>query len=233
MKIIPMLIPVSNKFTRPGISMSPKYITIHETGNTAAGANALAHAKLQQRGNSRQASWHFTCGSDGIYQSIPTNEVAFHAGDGKGLGNYSSIAIEICVNSDGDFTKAKGNSIELVCYLMDKYHIPLKNVVPHQHWSGKNCPRNILKSGWEKFVAQISSKGATKPVVHSKAYPGHVIKFGDKGSLVKEIQTQLGGLACDSVFGKFTDARVREFQKANKLVVDGIVGVNTWKALFN
>jgi N-acetylmuramoyl-L-alanine amidase len=48
MKIIPMLIPSSNKLTRPRLAMNPEYITVHETGNTAAGATALAHAKLHQ-----------------------------------------------------------------------------------------------------------------------------------------------------------------------------------------
>ena len=47
-------------FTRPGIKMNPEYITIHETDNTAKGANDEAHARLQYNGNSRQASWHFS-----------------------------------------------------------------------------------------------------------------------------------------------------------------------------
>lgn len=80
MQIQSMLIPSSNKLTRPGIAMNPRYITVHETSNTAKGATALAHAKLQQRGNSRQASWHYTVDDKEIYQSIPTNEVAYHAG---------------------------------------------------------------------------------------------------------------------------------------------------------
>jgi N-acetylmuramoyl-L-alanine amidase len=227
LKIIPMLIPISNKFTRPGIVMSPKYITIHETDNTSVGANALAHARLQQRGNSRQASWHFQVDDKEIYQSIPTNEIAFHAGDGGGAGNLSSIAIEICVNADGDFEKAKANAVELVRFLMDKYNIPLANVVQHNHWSGKDCPRNMRKSGWNAFIALIK-EGATPP----NPYPGTLIKLGSKGSVVKEIQKALGGLVVDGVFGDKTLAKVKAFQKSKALVVDGIVGEKTWKALF-
>jgi N-acetylmuramoyl-L-alanine amidase len=233
MQIVPMLIPISNKFTRLGTAMNPQYITVHETGNTSAGATALAHAKLQQNGNSRQASWHFTVDDgDTIYQSIPTNEIAFHAGDGKGLGNYSSIAIEICVNEDGNFEQAKKNAVWLVRYLMGKYNIPVDKVVPHKHWSGKNCPRNILKSGWEKFIAQINGEGPRKPVESDK-YPGKYIRLGSKGDLVKKVQKKLGGLVVDGIFGRLTDARVREFQKAHKLVADGIIGPRTWNALFN
>ena len=97
MRIETMLIPKDNKYTRPGVAMEPKYITIHETANYTTNANALAHARLQYHGNSRQASWHFTV-DDGetIYQSIPTNEVAYHAGDSSGPGNTQSIGIELC-----------------------------------------------------------------------------------------------------------------------------------------
>jgi N-acetylmuramoyl-L-alanine amidase len=235
-KIVPMLIPVSNKYTRPGIAMSPKYITVHETDNTDRGANALAHAKLQQRGNDRQASWHFTVDSgDTIYQSIPTNEVSWNAGDGQGVGNLDSISFEMCVNSDGDFEQTKKNGAWLARYLMDKYHIPISHVVQHNHWSGKDCPRTIRaeKNGWDNFLSLIHSIPSKSPSKTSKPYPGYLIRYMDKGEIVKEIQAQLGGLVVDGIFGRLTDARVREFQKAHKLVTDGIVGPLTWNALFN
>jgi len=37
----------------------------------------------------------------------------------------------------------------------------------------------------------------------------------------------------DGVFGPKTEAAVKAFQTDQGLVVDGIVGRNTWKALFN
>lgn len=147
--------------------MKPTHITIHETDNPGKGADAEAHAKLQYNGNSRTASWHFSVDDKEIYQSIPTNEEAFHAGDGRnGPGNKTSIAIEICVNSDGDFTKAKENAAWLVNYLMEKHDIPLSNVVQHNKWSGKNCPRNIRAQGWDKFISLV--KGSETNVSASK-----------------------------------------------------------------
>ena len=234
MKIVQMLIPQSNKFTRPGIAMNPAWITIHETGNTTKGADALAHTRLQQRGNSRQASWHFSVDDgDVIYQSIPTNEVGFHAGDGSGDGNRKSIGIEICVNEDGDFEKAKANAVWLVRYLMGKYNIPIARVVPHKHWSGKNCPHNILKSGWDKFIAQVNGEAPSAPSKPHNSYPGKYIRYSSRGSVVKQIQKELGGLVVDGIFGLRTQERVKEFQRAHNLVADGIVGINTWNALFN
>lgn len=227
MNIIQRLIPPEYKKTRSRIYMKPKYITIHETDNYSDGANALAHARLQERGNNRVASWHYTCGSDGIYQSIPDYEIAFHAGDGHGPGNMESIAIEICVNQDGDFNKAKANAVELIRHLMQKHGIPIERVVPHQKWSGKNCPRQILKSGWSAFVLEIIKK---KP--ESPKWPGYIIRKGSRGEPVKTIQKRLGGLVVDGAFGKLTEAAVINFQKKQKINGDGIVGEITWSKLF-
>jgi peptidoglycan hydrolase-like protein with peptidoglycan-binding domain len=51
-------------------------------------------------------------------------------------------------------------------------------------------------------------------------------KLGSKGDVVKLIQEKLG-LKADGIFGKGTEAAVKEFQKNNGLVVDGIVGQGT------
>ena len=77
MNIIQRFIPASNTDTRPGIKMVPKYITIHETDNPNPGADAEAHARLQERGNDRSASWHLQIDDHEAIQSIPFNEVAW------------------------------------------------------------------------------------------------------------------------------------------------------------
>lgn len=49
---------VANRVTY-GDHNGKKTITVHQTGNISRGANAEMHAKLQFRGNSRSASWHY------------------------------------------------------------------------------------------------------------------------------------------------------------------------------
>jgi len=69
-----------------------------------------------------------------------------------------------------------------------------------------------------------------------------VLKKGDKGEDVKRVQEWLNiwkmnhsdfniRVGIDSDFGKITDNAVRAFQEYKKLVIDGIVGNNTWRAL--
>lgn len=64
-------------------------------------------------------------------------------------------------------------------------------------------------------------------------YP--TLKKGCKGEYVKELQQRLCSLgytvACDGIFGDKTLAAVKEFQCANGLVIDGIVGKKTWQKL--
>ena len=57
-----------------------------------------------------------------------------------------------------------------------------------------------------------------------------VIKLGDRGDEVKRLQ-QLLHLLDDGIFGKLTQEAVKQFQKENKLMPDGIVGEKTWTLL--
>lgn len=137
-------------------------ITVHETANTSRGANAAAHANLQSNGNARSASWHYQVDDREVVQSFPDSVRCWHAG--TATGNNSSIAIEICVNSDGDYDKALANAAALVRDLRAQYGLGRNAVVQHHNWSGKNCPSRLRASGqWTQFVASTDPDGKTKP----------------------------------------------------------------------
>lgn len=143
---------------RPGGNNPCKYITIHETGNAAKGADAAAHGAYldSAAGEDDLVSWHYTVDDHAIVQHLPDYETAYHAGDGKaGPGNATSIAVEICVNAGGDFEAAKANAAALVRLLMEEHGIPLDNVVQHNRWNGKDCPKTIRATAgaWEAFLA--------------------------------------------------------------------------------
>lgn len=59
---------------------------------------------------------------------------------------------------------------------------------------------------------------------------GDVIRQGDRGSDVAEVQTKLA-ITADGRFGPVTKQAVKTFQAAHNLVADGVVGSSTWAAL--
>ena len=154
MKIIDALLPEGRR-NRPGGANSMEYITVHETGNYANGADAAAHASYL-RTTSEKVSWHYSVDEGSVYRHIPDNEVAWHAGGAE--GNSRSIGIEICVNSDGNFNRAVDNTAELVRYLMELHNIPIGRVVQHNKWNGKNCPANLRLGGWNEFLKKCSKE---------------------------------------------------------------------------
>ena len=167
LKIKKDLIP---KAKRPGYAMKPEYITIHQTGNTAKGADAKAHAAYLKNA-APNPSWHFTVDDKEAYQHLPLDTNGWHAGDGtNGPGNRKSIGIEICINKDGNLTKAEANGAELAAKLikevgtLKKFPACMKQ---HYDWSGKNCPAQIRgrKNGWADFLKAVEKhlKAAAKP----------------------------------------------------------------------
>ena len=88
------------------------------------------------------------------------------------LQNHSVGTIEICENEGGDLLAATNLAAELTRYLMEKYNIPLSNVVQHNYWSGKNCPARIRKGQpytWYEFLERVEQKtsGDTEAQVES------------------------------------------------------------------
>ena len=157
--IIQDFIPL-NKPNRPSTYNPCYYITIHDTGNTDRGADALAHSAYL-KATSEKVSWHFTVDDTVAVNHLPTNETAYHAGDGKnGTGNTKSIGIEICINADGDIEKATDNAAWLTAKLLIEHKLTIEKVVQHNRWSGKDCPQNLRNGvpySWEVFLSKVEA----------------------------------------------------------------------------
>ena len=141
-------------------SKSIKYIVIHDTGNTSIGSDANAYYNYFNTKN-RQASAHYFVDDKQILRVIKDSDKSWHCGDGRGVNgitNENSIGIEMCVNRDGDFRKTYKSTLELTKYLMDKYNIPLENVVHHYDASRKKCPHIFSENNckkWYKFKKDL------------------------------------------------------------------------------
>ncbi|WP_374966023.1 N-acetylmuramoyl-L-alanine amidase [Lysinibacillus sp. RS5] len=163
----------ANKVTY-GKGNAKKYIVVHETDNTRSGADADAHARLQYNGNSRSASWHYTVDDKEAVQSFEHSWRCWAAG--STTGNNQGIQVEVCVNSDGNYQKAMQNAAELVAKIMKDENIPINKVVQHNHFSGKNCPRNMRegKISWSQFITMVKNAGGNahqqKPSTDTSKY---------------------------------------------------------------
>ena len=162
---------------RSGIlKKSTEYICVHDTAGAAPTHTALQFAQGQvQKNNNAQntewISWHFTVGTDGIYQSLPLDEVGYHAGDGSreygtiwysstynkadciGGGNRNSIGIESCINHGTDYNDTMRSLAKLVAELILQYNLSIDRIKQHWHFSGKDCPGVIRHCNrWDEFL---------------------------------------------------------------------------------
>lgn len=175
-QVIVDIVDKGNPEIRPGGEMNPTEIAIHNTGNSGRGADAKAHNTYIHNQSklpvvkTGYASWHFSVDENFIYQHIPLDEPAWHTGDGSGTksGNKNAIGIEICEHVDQkNYALAEENAIALTVHLMELIKIDLMKVKPHQAYSGKYCPRVILKRDgtFDKFHNRIKIAAQPKPVV--------------------------------------------------------------------
>ncbi len=140
--------------TKCPYDMQPEFIVIHNTANDASAENEAEY----MINNSNEASFHYVVDDKNIYQCIPENRNAWHAGDGAfGKGNRQGIAIEICYSMSGGekFLKAEENAAKLVARILKKYGWKTDRVKPHQLFSGKYCPHRTLDLGWERFLKMV------------------------------------------------------------------------------
>jgi len=165
------VIPLSNCY---GYGNKKKFLTIHQTGNSNVGANAQVHANLQSRVYG--ASWHWTVDDKEAIQSFEHSVSCWHASDGRNDGNLNSIAIEGCINSDGNYLKAVTNMAELAAKIMKDEGIPIENMKQHHDFDikhRKNCPAQIRagKGGidWNDFVNMVKGFMKDEPVIAVKS----------------------------------------------------------------
>lgn len=151
------LVPSSKYSTKCPYSMTPQYITIHNTSNNASAENEVKY----MISNNNQTSYHVAVDEKEVIQAVPFNRNAWHAGDGaNGNGNRKSIGIEIC-RSTGDvatFKKCEENCAKYVATLLKQYGWGVDKVKRHYDWSGKNCPHKTMELGWQRFLNMVQKE---------------------------------------------------------------------------
>lgn len=168
----------------------------------------------------------------GTIDSLPDvpGVLLYHIND-KGRMSHTGVYI-----GGGYAVEARGHAYGVV-----------KTKVSSRSWTHWGALPDVL-GGTETPIAPPAEKDEQEPAPESgEATEGqnggntvmvelNVLRKGSKGEQVKTLQRLLNamGYSCgsvDGIFGSRTLIAVKEFQKANKLIVDGVVGRNTWNAL--
>ena len=99
---------------------------------------------------------------------------------------------------------------------------------PHDH----HCHISVVPGAAGDDTSQWDIDGSLAPAADAPAYvaPPPTLRKGMKGEDVKKLQAELH-VAVDGDFGKQTEDALKQFQKANHLVPDGIAGPMTFAAL--
>lgn len=139
------------------------YIVVHYTAglNDTAEDNGICFSRMDA-----QASAHYFVDENEIVRSVPDDVVAWHCGASHyyhpACRNSNSIGVEICSKyKDGEYyfdTVAVDNAAVLVYELMEKYQVPLQNVLRHYDVTRKMCPAPFVGEGsglWTMFKERV------------------------------------------------------------------------------
>ena len=186
---------------RPGHPMAATTITIHNTGNPSSSAKN-ERAWLTSPSNDRTASYHIVIDEHGAIETLPLDEVGWHAGDGNKItgGNRTSIGIEIC--ESGDYAKTLENAVELVASMLKYRGWGVDRLRRHFDWSGKICPRQMYDggrwTGWEQFKTKVEEKMKEEKQMLKAEDANRIIPFLSAAYMAtndKEARTEFNRLA--------------------------------------
>lgn len=157
-----------------------KYIVFHYTGNKGDTAENNGN---YFKNNVVKASANFFVDSTTVVESVPIDYIPYSVGGskysncpstggGKFYGkatNSNTINIEMCGDKTGVASpKTQENAITLGKELMEKYNIPIENVIRHFDVNGKQCPAYFCYSSdndkeWKEFKAKLENVKFKKP----------------------------------------------------------------------
>lgn len=227
------------KFTNtPSKRYSTKRIVLHHADASICDA-ATIHRWHQANGWSGMG-YHFLVRKNGtIERGRPEDTIGAHC------LSHNSDSIGICF--EGNFSKEIMSETqlksgqELLNYLYKKYNLTKNNVYRHKDLMATDCPGKNFP--FDKVVdGTVENDSTPKEKTIKKKYSGTFPKlpsrgyfeFGDKGTQVKNLQKFLNwynnySLSLDGDFGNKTLSAIKDYQKKEKLNVDGLFGTECLK----
>ena len=163
------------------------------------------------------------------------NHSGIYLGNGKVFEDTTGWGVKKCVISD--ISKTGVRSLNGVKNLKWTYH-GLLNYIDYTNANQIDLVKELQRKLNEQWNLKLAVDGKFGPKT-TKACSSHNLRKGIKASImVKWLQRRLidlsysvGKYGIDGRFGPDTLKAVKEYQKANNLKVDGIVGKSTYRSL--
>lgn len=170
------LVPSSKYSIKCPYQMTPKYVVVHDTGNSAPATNEISY----MISNNNQVSFHIAVDENMAIQGLPLDRNAWACGDGaNGNGNRKGISVEICRPTNPDrnlYDKSEENAVYVVARLLYKFNIGIDGLKRHYDFATnkKQCPNVIIRENrWDGFKGRVQwvldeiKKGNIDPTLES------------------------------------------------------------------
>ncbi len=238
-------------------SKSVTGIVLHHAAVSSASVEAVHNYHRHENGWAG-IGYHFYVRKDGtVYRGRPENWMGAHT---TGHNDKIGICAEGNFDTETMRKEQQQALSELIAYLFDKYgevkvyrHRDLDNTA----CPGENLPFDAIVSNARNYTEKAQNTvwqfqtAAIADGLSLKAYGADgiwgsetagaasaLVQNGSVGNRVRLIQTlliengyNLRTYGADGKFGDETESAVKAYQRKKGLAVDGIVGINTWKAL--
>lgn len=154
-----------NYTPRQGQGREIRYIVVHYTANSGDTArNNLDYFARTKTGTSA----HYFVDENEVCQSVQDTDVAWHCGSKNPRHPYcrnaNSIGVEMCDSVGAVPVATRARTAAFVRELMDKYGVPVQNVLRHYDVTGKRCPAPWVDDpeAWMDFKALLEVEELTQ-----------------------------------------------------------------------
>ena len=149
-----------------------------------------------------------------------------------GRYNYTEFGedVEMSAEEAVDYVRTKKGALDSACWFWDENNI-------NKHCDSMDIVKMTKRINGGTIGLEDRKKhylhaldilgGDYEPEEEKELNTNQTIRQGSRGPLVAEVQEKLNITPADGIFGPGTAKHVKEWQAANGLVADGIVGPNT------